>query len=201
MTPAEIYELSRAQFGEAVRDLHADPKKDKDPWFVCEVASLIQLATWLRDEPIMAFDSLECLTGTDYPALRTGEIHVALHLWSYSRRHRAVMKVLLPRDAPTMPTLARIWPVAIWQERECFDLLGVRFEGHPDLRRILLPDDWVGHPLRKDFVEASHYHGIPTTRPAPLELLKIGLAKPAAAPVAAPAPAVSPAATTAQDKP
>ena len=173
MTPVEIYGLSRAHFGEAVRDLHDDPKKDKDPWFVCEAASVVEVATWLRDEPIMAFDSLECLTGTDYPDRK--EIHVALHLWSYSRRHRAVMKVLLPREAPVMRTLSPVWPVAIWQERECYDLLGVRFDGHPDLRRILLPEDWVGHPLRKDFQEASHYHGIPTTRPAPLELLKIGL--------------------------
>jgi NADH-quinone oxidoreductase subunit C len=194
MTPVEIYELSRAHFGEAVRDFHADPKKDKDPWFVCEAASLVPFATWLRDEPIMAFDSLECLTGTDYPGHAEkpdeGRIHVALHLWSYSRRHRAVVKVLVPREAPLMPTLSAVWPVAIWQERECFDLLGVRFEGHPDLRRILLPDDWVGHPLRKDFVEAAHYHGIPTTRPAPLDLLKIGLPKAPSprAPDAAPPP-------------
>jgi NADH-quinone oxidoreductase subunit C len=187
MTPVEIYELSRAHFGEAVHDIHADPKKDKDPWFVCEAAAIVRFATWLRDEPIMAFDSLECLTGTDYPdrarpegpgpSLTPGQIHVTLHLWSYSRRHRAVVKVLLPREAPVMPSLSLVWPVAIWQERECFDLLGVRFDGHPDLRRILLPEDWVGHPLRKDFVEAAHYHGIPTTRPAPLDLLKIGLPK------------------------
>ncbi len=176
MTPVEIYEFSRAHFGEEVHDFHADPKKDKDPWFVCQARSLVKVATWLRDESALAFDSLECLTGTDYPARK--QIDVALHLWSYSRRHRAVMKVLLPREDPVMPTLARVWPVANWQERECFDLLGVRFDGHPDLRRILLPDDWVGHPLRKDFTEATHYHGIPTTRPQPLELLKIGIRKP-----------------------
>jgi NADH-quinone oxidoreductase subunit C len=173
MTPVEIYEFSRAHFGEKVKDLHLDPKKDKDPWFVCEAESIVLVATWLRDEPLLAFESLECLTGTDYPD--ASAIHVTLHLWSYLRRHRAVVKVLLPRDLPVMPTLSAVWPVAIWQERECFDLLGVRFEGHPDLRRILLPDDWVGHPLRKDFQEAPDYHGIPTTRPAPLELLKIGL--------------------------
>jgi NADH-quinone oxidoreductase subunit C len=169
MTPEEIYELTRATFGDAVHDLHADPKKDRDPWFVCEVTSIFAVAKWMRDETALLFDSLECLTGVD---AADKKIHVVLHLWSYVRKHRAVIKVLLPRDTPTMPTLSSVWPVANWQERECFDLLGVRFEGHPDLRRILLPDDWVGHPLRKDFTEAADYHGIPTTRPAPIELLK-----------------------------
>ena len=172
MNPVEIFEFARAHFGEAVHELHADPKKDKDPWFFCKAQSIVDVATWLRDEPILAFDWLECLTGTDYPDRE--QIHVAIHLWSYARLHRAVMKVALPRAAPVMRTLSWVWPVANWQERECFDLLGVRFEGHPDLRRILLPDDWVGHPLRKDFKEANDYHGIPTTRPAPLDLLKIG---------------------------
>lgn len=175
MTPREIYEFGRASFGDVVKDFHDDPKKDKDPWFVCEASAIVDVATWLRDEPILAFDWLECLTGTDYPD--QGQIHVTLHLWSYKQRHRAVLKVLLPRDKPTMRTLSWIWPVANWHERECFDLLGVQFVGHPDLRRILLPEDWVGHPLRKDFKEAEHYHGIPTTRPAPLDLLKIGLPK------------------------
>jgi NADH-quinone oxidoreductase subunit C len=175
MTPQEIHDLARAAFGDAVHELHADPKKDRDPWFACDVARIVDLATWLRDEEALACDWLECLTGTDFPAKQ--EIHVALHIYSYARRHRVVVKVLLPRDAPKMPTLSGVWPVANWQERECFDLLGVVFEGHPDLRRILLPDDWVGYPLRKDFVEPSHYHGIPTTRPTPLELLKAKTAK------------------------
>jgi NADH-quinone oxidoreductase subunit C len=116
---------------------------------------------------------MECLTGTDYPDKK--QIHVAIHLYSYARKHRIVFKMLLDRDAPKCPTLCDVWPVANWQERECFDLLGVTFEGHPDLRRILLPDDWVGHPLRKDFKEGNDYHGIPTTRPNPLDLLKIGV--------------------------
>ena len=70
----------------------------------------------------------------------------------------------MSRDNPTMPTVSGVWRTAIWQEREIFDLLGVVFEGHPDLRRILLPEDWVGHPLRKDFVEPTEYHGISTKR-------------------------------------
>jgi NADH-quinone oxidoreductase subunit C len=188
MTPEEIYEYSRAHFGDAVRDFHADRKKDKDPWFVCDPQSIFALAKWLRDDSALLFDSLECLTGVDAP--HKGEIHVVLHLWSYVRKHRAVIKVLLPRAAPSMATLSGVWPVANWQERECFDLLGVRFEGHPDLRRILLPDDWVGHPLRKDFAEAPDYHGIPTTRPAPIDLLKPAPPpKPSVASAPAPTPA------------
>jgi len=174
MTPKEIFESLAQRFGEgAVFDFHEDAKKDKDPWFQCAPARLVEIATHLRDEPSLAFDYLECMTGTDYPDKK--QIHVALHVYSYARKHRVVIKLLLPRDAPTCPTLTGVWPVANWQERECFDLLGVTFEGHPDLRRILLPDDWVGHPLRKDFAEGNEYHGIPTTRPNPLDLLKIGV--------------------------
>lgn len=174
MTPSEILERLTARFGtDAVSDLHADPKKDKDPWFVVAPSAIVDVATYLRDDPTLAFDFLECLTGTDYPEKQ--QIHVTLHVYSYARKHRLVMKMLLAREAPTCPTLSFVWPVANWHERECYDLLGVRFEGHPDLRRILLPDDWIGHPLRKDFKEGNEYHGIPTTRPNPLELLKIGI--------------------------
>jgi NADH-quinone oxidoreductase subunit C len=170
LSPSHIYERLRAKLGDAVSDFHADPKKDKDPWFCCAPSAIADACTFLRDDAELAFDYLECLTGTDYPDKK--QIHVTVHLYSYVHRHRAVLKVLLPREAPSMPTLSSVWPAANWQERECYDLLGVTFEGHPDLRRILLPDDWVGHPLRKDFKEGNAYHGIPTTRPNPLELLK-----------------------------
>jgi NADH-quinone oxidoreductase subunit C len=180
MVPSDIFARLVEKFGEAVVfDFHADPKKDKDPWFQVAPAQIGFVATWLRDEPPMAFDFMECLTGTDYPDKK--QIHVTVHLYSYARKHRLVMKALLDRDAPSMPTLSGVWPVANWHERECFDLLGVKFEGHPDLRRLLLPEDWIGHPLRKDFKEANDYHGIPTTRPNPLELFKITKKEPAKA--------------------
>ncbi len=173
MSPLEIFEQLRAALAdESAFDLHADPKKDKDPSFQVTPAALVRACTWLRDDERTAFDFMECMTGTDWPEKK--QIQVTLHLYSYARKHRAVLKVMLDRDAPRMPTLTGVWPVAGWQERECFDLLGVVFEGHPDLRRLLLPDDWIGHPLRKDFKEANAYHGIPTTRPNPIDLLKIG---------------------------
>ena len=86
------------------------------------------------------------------------------HLYSYRHRHAFVLKVDAARDNPVVVTVANVWSHAEWQEREAFDLLGVTFEGHPDLRRLLMPEDWPGHPLRKDFVEPEEYHGIATSR-------------------------------------
>ena len=93
------------------------------------------------------------------------------HLYSYPLRHEAVLKVSVPRDRPRLPSAADLWHNANWLEREQYDLLGVVFDGHPDLRRLLLPDDWVGHPMRKDYQEAAEYRGMPTTRPSPMDLL------------------------------
>jgi NADH-quinone oxidoreductase subunit C len=174
MTPQDIFKKLQAKFGaEAIFDLHEDPKKDKDPWFQCAPYSFEDVGTFLRDDPETLFDYMECLTGTDY--LKENQIHVTWHLYSYPRKHRVIIKCFLPREDAAMPTMVHVWPVSNWQERECFDLLGVLFEGHPDLRRLLLPDDWEGHPLRKDYGEKDDYHGIPTTRPNPLELFKIGI--------------------------
>jgi NADH-quinone oxidoreductase subunit C len=188
MTPQDIFKKLQAQFGDqAVFDLHEDPKKDKDPWFQCAPYSFEEVGTFLRDDPECLFDYMECLTGTDY--VKEGQIRVTWHLYSYPLKHRVVIKCFLPRADAAMPTMVNVWPVCNWQERECFDLLGVLFEGHPDLRRLLLPDDWEGHPMRKDYGEKDEYHGIPTTRPNPLELFKIGVpGKDAKAPAAKGAP-------------
>jgi NADH-quinone oxidoreductase subunit C len=127
----------------------------------------------LKTDPAFAFDYLECITGVDYPDDK--KIAVVYHLYSYSKKHRIVLKAFLDREDPAIPTLVNVWSCANWQERECFDLLGVIFEGHPDLRRLLLPDDWEGYPLRKDYEEKDSYHDIPTIRPNPIDLFKIKL--------------------------
>jgi NADH-quinone oxidoreductase subunit C len=177
MQVQEIFELLASDFGEdVVFDLHAEPQKDKDPWMQVAPPKLRAVCAFLRDDPRLTCNWLECITGVDYPT--KNQIAVVYHFYSHSKKHRVVLKAFLPRDNPVLSSLAVEFPVANWQERECYDLLGIRFDGHPDLRRILLPDDWEGHPLRKDYVEKSDYHGIPTTRPNPLDLLK--KAKPAA---------------------
>jgi NADH-quinone oxidoreductase subunit C len=92
---------------------------------------------------------------------------VVYHLFSYTHNQQIVLKVDLPRDNPKIPTVEGVWKVANWFEREVYDLFGVIFDGHSDLRRIMLPEDWTGYPLRKDYVEQEEYDGISTQR-APL---------------------------------
>ena len=86
---------------------------------------------------------------------------VVYDVWSFDYRHRFAVKVFCDRADPRVPSVADLWPAADWHEREAFDLLGIRFDGHPDPRRILLADDWVGHPLCKDYAFPREYHGIP----------------------------------------
>jgi NADH-quinone oxidoreductase subunit C len=175
MTPADVFAALQEMLGaEVVFDFHADPKKDRDPWFQVDAQGLHAVASLLKNDARFAVDTLECLTGVDYPDKQ--RIVVVYHFYSHAHRHRIIAKAYLPREAPSIGTLSALWSVALWQERECYDLLGVRFEGHPDLRRVLLPDDWEGHPLRKDYAENSAYHGIPTVRQNPLELFQIGKA-------------------------
>src|SRR5205823_11938353 len=138
--------------------------------------------------PALRFDCLMNLSVVDALKSRPGIITVVYHLYSYAKRHAFIVKVELDRNGPSVPSVEPVWKAADWLEREQFDLMGVTFEGHPDLRRIMLPDDWVGHPLRKDYVEQAHYHQISTTRESPLdgfvrldELKKSAAAKAAAA--------------------
>ena len=120
-------------------------------------AAIETVCRFLRDDPDLAFDYLSDLTAVD--RLGLGEpgprFEVVYHLYSVSRRHRLRLKVRAG-DGEPVPTVTAVWEGANWFEREVFDLFGVPFAGHPDPRRILMPDDWVGHPLRKDFpVETS----------------------------------------------
>ena len=129
-----------------------------DPFLVVEPAAMGEIGAWLRDDPENAFDVLHCLSAVDYP--KENKLEVVYHLFSMKHRHWLVLKVELPREGPRVPSVERIWPTANWHERETYDLFGVTFEGHSDPRRIFLPEDWEGHPLRKDWEWPEDWHGI-----------------------------------------
>jgi NADH-quinone oxidoreductase subunit C len=147
-----------------------------DPWIEVSPDGLVELCRYLRDEVDLRFNMLNCISGVDYfepdekKAAKTGwqpHIEVVYHLSSVPNKTTLVVKVMLPRwkddkpgQLPEVPSVASVWSTANWHEREVFDLMGVRFIGHPDLRRILCPEDWIGHALRKDYEMPLEYHGI-----------------------------------------
>ncbi len=141
----------------------------RDSFVVVAKEQLVEVARFLRDDPALRFDFLQDETAVDHPA--ESLVRVVAHLWSYPHRHAFKLKVELDRANPSMPSLDSVWKSANWLEREIFDLYGVRFEGHPDLRRLLMPDDWSGHPLRKDYQESGGYHGVDNQRENPLAQL------------------------------
>jgi len=112
--------------------------------------SLQHAAEFLASEPSLRFSFLSDITVVDrFPIEPRFEVNY--HLLSLDRRERLRLKVRLPGKDPVIRSMTSVWPTANWHERENFDLFGIRFDGHPDLRRILMPDDWEGHPLRKDY--------------------------------------------------
>ena len=147
-----------------------------DPWIVVAPESLADVCLYLRDEKDLRFNYLNCISGVDYLELDPKKaakvswqphLELVYHLSSIQRKHTLVVKVMLPRwkddiegELPEVPTVNNIWRTADWHEREVYDLSGVNFLGHPGLLRILCPEDWVGHPLRKDYEMPTEYHGI-----------------------------------------
>jgi len=159
LDPTAVHGLLRGRFGDAIGELAGE---GGDASATVPPDRILEVARWCKGDVTLAFDCLSNLSGVDYP--KRNVIQVVYHLFSYRHRHRFVLKVDASRDNPVVQSVASVWSHAEWQEREVFDLLGVQFTGHPDLRRLLMPEDWPGHPLRKDFVEPEEYHGISTSR-------------------------------------
>jgi NADH-quinone oxidoreductase subunit C len=173
MTAADILATLSAEFGDRIQATRLDAV---DPYAVAAPAALFDVCRFLRDDPRLRFDILNCITGVDYLEIDPKKVakagfephlEVVYHLSSFTHRHRFVLKVILPRwkegqagALPEVPSVTSLWSAADWHERETFDLCGVHFAGHPDLRRLLLAEDWVGHPLRKDYEYPLEYHGI-----------------------------------------
>jgi len=160
MDAAGIHQRLKAQFGASVGacDLAA-----KDPSILIEQGTeLVEICRFLHGDAELRFDYLVNQSAVDFKD--RGVIQVVYHLYSYTHRHRIVLKAETPRDDAHLPTVEGVWKSANWLEREIYDLMGVTFDGHTDLRRLLMPEDWIGHPARKDFVEPEEYHGISTRR-------------------------------------
>ena len=162
MDAKEIYAALEKQFPGKVGDFKGEIL---EPCLRVEGAAIVEVCRFLRDGEALNFEVLSDLTALDWP--KEEKIQVVYHFFSYSHNHQIVLKVDLLRDNPKVATLEGVWKVANWFEREVYDLFGVIFEGHSDLRRIMLPEDWIGYPLRKDYVEQEEYDGISTQR-APL---------------------------------
>jgi len=163
VTPQEIHDALKARFGEAILSFD---EKALDPWALVKPEAIAEVAAFVKAEPALGFDNLMCLSAVDWPKETPPRLDVVYHLYSYKHDHTFVLKVQVPRDNPRVPTVEGTWGVANWHEREAFDLYGVVFDGHSDLRRILLPDDWQGHPLRKDWEDPELYNGM-RVKPTP----------------------------------
>lgn len=162
MTFEEIVELIKEKFGEeSILSAHTDVMQ---PFVVVKTDLLFQICQELYTNSSTYFDYLSCLTGIDN-GLKENTLEIIYHLFSIPFEHHFIIKVILPRNAkdepiPEVESISSIWQTANWHEREAYDLVGINFLNHPDLRRILLPADWEGHPLRKDYEEQEYYHGI-----------------------------------------
>lgn len=159
MTEREIYEELVGHFpGVALEFCEGQAG---DPYILVPTDKMVSVCEMLKLVEIFAFDCLSDETAVD----RNDSFELVYHLFSYRHSHSLVLKVKLPREkAPHINTVEELWPVANWYEREIYDLFGIVFDGHSDLRRIMMPEDWIGHPLRKDYKEEEDYRGIGTTR-------------------------------------
>ncbi len=120
---------------------------------------LLSICNQLHKNPSTYFDMLSCITGIDNGP-EAGTMEVIYHLYSIPLNQSMSLKVMLPRENPEVKSVTAIWKSANWLEREVFDMFGIVFKNHPDLRRILLPADWKGFPLRKDYKHEEYYRGV-----------------------------------------
>ena len=164
MTPQEIFDVLKTKFGDALIEEKISAAGGSaavgyamQMWISIAPDKTKDICTFLRDDSEMQFDYCSCLSGVDY---NNGTLGIVYHLASIVYKHKIVLKTFCTKDNPHIQSVSDVWGTANWHEREVFDLFGIIIDGHPDLRRILLPDDWEGHPLRKDYKVQEFYHGM-----------------------------------------
>lgn len=155
MTQQEIFEKLREKFGEAIIEFREE--KASDLVIIVSPDKIDEICFHLRDGDEFQFDFLNCISGLDN---QDKTLSVAYNLFSFRKKHKLTLKVIVPREKPDVKSVTGVWITANWHEREAYDIIGINFVGHPDLRRILLPYDWDGHPLRKDYEVQEFYQGM-----------------------------------------
>lgn len=156
MEAQEIYQKLQSKFGESIIEFRE--AETLNPTVVINPGSVNEICTFLHSDESMQFDSLMNLAGYDPGG--EAELEVIYHFYSTSLDHYITVKALTSRKTPAVSSIAALYRTADWHEREAYDMFGIGFEGHPDLKRILLEEDWEGFPLRKDYVPAEFYRGM-----------------------------------------
>lgn len=167
----EIFEILKNKFGQAIIELNT--KSPFEKVIVVDPIKIKEVAFFLRDDSELDFNSLVLLTGMDdangekvdegdgFKVIKGGTLSVYYHLESLNLKHKLTVKVSTPRENPEIESVDSVWRCADWNEREAFDMFGIKFLNHPDLRRILMPEDWeAGYPLRKDYRNPEFYQGM-----------------------------------------
>ncbi len=167
----EIFSILKEKFGDAVIELES--KEPVEPFITISPLEIDKVCIFLHDDEALSFDNLMILSGVDDAngkkvpdeeggtKIEGGTLSVYYHLESVKFRHKLVLKVSAPRENPEVSSVVDVWRHADWQEREAYDMVGIKFLNHPDLRRILMPYDWeAGYPLRKDYKNPEYYQGM-----------------------------------------
>ena len=152
LAPKEIFDQLQVRFADAILQFEEDAQA-----ILVDAQKIKEVSLYIRDAEAFMFDSVMSLSGVDYA---DGNLGVVYHLFSMSHRHKLTLKTKVPKDNPHVQSVELVWRTADWHEREAYDLIGVVFDGHRDLRRILCPYDWEGHPLQKDYKQPEFYNGI-----------------------------------------
>lgn len=168
--PEEIFEILKTQFADAIIEMTTD--LPTEPIILVQPEKIREIFEFLSSNEELKFNSLMNLSGVDdangekvkdeneNEVIQGGTLSVYYHFYSIELKHKITLKVSTDRESPNIPSVESIYKTANWHEREVYDMYGIVFNGHPDLRRILMPDDWEGFPLLKDYQNPEYYNGM-----------------------------------------
>ncbi|MCF7807630.1 MAG: NADH-quinone oxidoreductase subunit C [Candidatus Marinimicrobia bacterium] len=156
MEAPDIFSVLQAKFGEQIVDFLEEGTLN--PTVVVKPEAVLKVCEFLSQNEKLQLDSLMNLAGHDQDG--ESDLSVIYHFYSTIHDHYITVKTFTPREEPSVVSIANLYRTADWHEREAYDMYGIHFEGHPDLKRILLEEDWEGYPLRKDYVPAEFYRGM-----------------------------------------